>query len=155
MYEERVVALSFYWRKPKDMYSSDMWGDSGEKILSDVFCKLLKYSFCSLDKGRVLASTIPVRRASPKVVKLSISSISLSRGMVNGMPSSWERYALFREVSTFSISSGSSIWHHWSDGSVEGILFQMIVASIGISMNFMPLNVVCLVWCLMDQFIFC
>ena len=102
-----------------------------------------------------MASTIPVRRALPKVVKLSVSSISLSRGMMNGMPSSCERNALFREVSTFSLSSGLSIWRHLYDSSIEWILLLGIVVSIGISMNFMPLDLVRLVCCLMDRCIFC
>ena len=94
------------------MSSIDMKSDSGEEFLTYAFFKLLKYSFCSLNKGRFLVSTVPVRRASPKGVKLLGMSISLSGTMVNGVPSGRERCALFREVSTFSVLSGMSIWRH-------------------------------------------
>ena len=94
------------------MSSSDMRGDSGEEILPGVVCKLLKYSFCSLDKGRLLVSTVPVRRVLPKGVKLLGPSIFLSGAMVNDMSSDYERCDLFRKVSTFSISSDLSIWRH-------------------------------------------
>ena len=104
--EEEVVVLSFHLRKAEDMSSSDMRGDSGEEILPGVVCKLLKYSFCSLDKGKVLVSDVSVRRASSKGVKLLGPSISLSGAMVNGMPSVCEGCALFRKVNTLSISSG-------------------------------------------------
>ena len=51
-------------------------------------------------------SAVPVRRALPKGVKLSGSSISLSGDMVNGIPSSRDKCDLFLEMSTFSISPG-------------------------------------------------
>ena len=57
-------------------------------------------------------STVPVRRALPKGVKLSGSSISLSGDMVNGIPSSRDKCDLFLEMSTFSIYSGLSICRH-------------------------------------------
>ena len=57
-------------------------------------------------------STVLVRRALPKGAKLSGPSISLSGAVVNGAPSGCDRCALFLEVITFSISSGSSIWCH-------------------------------------------
>ena len=107
--------------------------------------------FRSLDKKRVSESTVSVKRALPKGVKLLGSIMSLSGTIVNGIPSGCERCALFREVSAFSISSQLSILHYWSNGSVEGILFHGSVASSGILMNLIPLDLFCLVWCLMDR----
>ena len=106
MCQGEIVVLSFRLRKPENMSLIAMRGDNGEEMLPDIFFKLLKYSFCSLDKGRVLVSAVPVRRASPKGVKLLGPSISLIGTMVNGVPSGCERCALFRKVSTLSISLG-------------------------------------------------
>ena len=59
------------------------------------------YSFCSLDKRTVVMSTVPVRRALPKGVKLPGSIIFLSKAIVKGVPSGYDRCALILEVSTF------------------------------------------------------
>ena len=49
-------------------------------------------------------STVPARRTLSKGVNMSGSIISLSGAMVDGVPSACDSYALFLEVSTFSIS---------------------------------------------------
>ena len=68
--------------------------------------------FYSLNKGRVVISTVLVRRALTKGVKLSGPSIYLSGAMVKGVSSSYDRCAMFLEVNTFSISSGLSMCRH-------------------------------------------
>ena len=68
--------------------------------------------FRILDKRRVSESSVSVKIALPKGVKLSGPIMSLSGTIVNGIPSGCERCALFREVNTFSISSRLSIRHH-------------------------------------------
>ena len=67
----------------------------------DVFCKLLKYSVCSLESGRGSRLNVPVRRVSPNEVKLSDLRRSLSSGIVNGVPSGCDKYAVLQEVSPF------------------------------------------------------
>ena len=83
---------------------------------------------------------VPVRKSSPNGVKLSGSRRYLSGAIVNDVPSGCDKCAVLREVSTFSISAGLSIYRHWFVGIVDGMLFQGIVSSIGISMNMMPLD---------------
>ena len=82
-----MVVLSFHIRKAEVMSLIDMRGESGEERRSNVFCKLWKYIFCSLDKGRILMLTVPVRRVLPKEAKLSGPIIFLSGDIVNGVPS--------------------------------------------------------------------
>ena len=97
---------------------------------------------------------VPLRGPSPNGVKMSSPRRSLSGTIVNGTPSGCDKCAVLREVSTFSISSGLSIYRYLYVGNVERILFQGLLSSIGISMNLMPLNLLRFVRCLMERCIF-
>ena len=85
-------------------------------------------------------SAVPMRRAFPNGVKLSGPRRIFSGAVVNGVPSDCDRYALLRKVSTLSISSGLCIVCHFLEGRNEGMLFQGMEVSSGISMNLIPLD---------------
>ena len=98
---------------------------------------------------------MPVRRAFPNDVKLSGPRKSFSGVIVNGVSSDCDRCALLREVSTFSISPGLSIFRHYSEESDGRMLFQRMEVSIVISINLMSHDSFSLVWCLMEGCICC
>ena len=68
--------------------------DNREENKPDVFCRLLKYSFCRLEIERVSILTVPVRKASPNGVKLVVPRRSLSAAIVNGVSSGCDKYVV-------------------------------------------------------------
>ena len=86
--------LLFHLLTPDVMSSIEILGDSGEESKPDVFCRLLKYSFCRLEIGRVSILPVPVRRASLNGVKLVVPRRSLSATIVNGVSFGCDKYAV-------------------------------------------------------------
>ena len=128
----------------------DMFGFNGEDGKCVCCCNSLKNKICRGLSDLLLKFVSPFKISFPNWVKLSSCSRDERGSTVNGVPWAWLRWAEFRWIRQLLIDSGSCNYFYWFDGRFLGILFHLIVESLGTIICFKLLLVLLDVYFLMD-----